>query len=414
MLVLEALEHAAGARRAHPGRDRRLRRQLRRLPHDAAVARTARAPPSAWRRRCTTPASTPDAVGYVNAHGTGTPVQRRGRDGGDQARLRRARRAPRGELDEVDDRPPARRRRRRRGHLHRAGGRARHPPAHHQPGRPRSGLRPRLRAAHARARPPSRSRSRTPSGSAARTSPWPSAGPTDARLAARAAAALRRRQGRRRQDHGRRPRWRCCWRAADGARSRWRWTRRVGLPTLLGADGAARRRRVRSRPTCTCSRSTGAAALEEYLGLVIPVKRLLHTVFSSRIYQYFVAAAPGLKELMTVGKIWYEATRQDGGATGVGRDRGRRAGDRAQPAVPAHAAGGARYLRRGPGAARGREDRRPAAGRRDHRRSPRDAGRGDAGGGDARDLRPAARAARACRSAGWWSTGCTAGASRPR
>jgi len=57
----------------------------------------------------------------------------------------------------------------------------------------------------------------------------------------------------------------------------------------------------------------GRAALEEYLGLIIPVKRLLATIFSSRVYQYFVAAAPGLKELMTVGKIFYEATRTEGG-----------------------------------------------------------------------------------------------------
>jgi anion-transporting ArsA/GET3 family ATPase len=56
----------------------------------------------------------------------------------------------------------------------------------------------------------------------------------------------------------------------------------------------------------------GRAALEEYLGLIIPVKRLLTTIFSSKVYQYFVAAAPGLKELMTVGKIWYEATRTEG------------------------------------------------------------------------------------------------------
>jgi anion-transporting ArsA/GET3 family ATPase len=53
----------------------------------------------------------------------------------------------------------------------------------------------------------------------------------------------------------------------------------------------------------------GRAALEEYLRLIIPVKRVLATIFSSRVYQHFVAAAPGLKELMTVGKIWYEATR---------------------------------------------------------------------------------------------------------
>jgi anion-transporting ArsA/GET3 family ATPase len=57
----------------------------------------------------------------------------------------------------------------------------------------------------------------------------------------------------------------------------------------------------------------GRSALEEYLGLIIPVKRLLSTIFSSKVYQYFVAAAPGLKELMTVGKIWYETTREEDG-----------------------------------------------------------------------------------------------------
>jgi anion-transporting ArsA/GET3 family ATPase len=65
-------------------------------------------------------------------------------------------------------------------------------------------------------------------------------------------------------------------------------------------------------PNLAVASIDGRAALEEYLGLVIPVKRLLSTIFSSRIYQYFVAAAPGLKELMTVGKVWYEATRRDG------------------------------------------------------------------------------------------------------
>jgi anion-transporting ArsA/GET3 family ATPase len=57
----------------------------------------------------------------------------------------------------------------------------------------------------------------------------------------------------------------------------------------------------------------GRTALEEYLALIIPVRRLLSTIFSSPVYQYFVAAAPGLKELMTVGKIWYEATRTERG-----------------------------------------------------------------------------------------------------
>jgi anion-transporting ArsA/GET3 family ATPase len=65
----------------------------------------------------------------------------------------------------------------------------------------------------------------------------------------------------------------------------------------------------------------GRRALEEYLGLIIPVRRLLKTVFSSSVYQYFVAAAPGLKELMTIGKLWYEADKRNpadaAGATGA-------------------------------------------------------------------------------------------------
>jgi anion-transporting ArsA/GET3 family ATPase len=85
-----------------------------------------------------------------------------------------------------------------------------------------------------------------------------------------------------------------------------------GLPALLGADGATPTPRPVA-PDLHVLSLDGRAALEEYLGLIIPVKRLLQTVFSNRIYQYFVAAAPGLKELMTVGKIWYEATREGSG-----------------------------------------------------------------------------------------------------
>src|SRR3989442_8253471 len=64
------------------------------------------------------------------------------------------------------------------------------------------------------------------------------------------------------------------------------------LVAVLGPDPA---------PGLTVRAIDGRAALEEYLGLIIPVKRLLSTIFSSKIYQYFVAAAPGLKELMTIG-----------------------------------------------------------------------------------------------------------------
>lgn len=84
------------------------------------------------------------------------------------------------------------------------------------------------------------------------------------------------------------------------------------LPVMLGAPGPARVPEAVAANLFVLSLD-GQAALEEYLGLVIPVRRLLSTVFASRIYQYFVAAAPGLKELMTIGKIWFEATREEHG-----------------------------------------------------------------------------------------------------
>ena len=84
------------------------------------------------------------------------------------------------------------------------------------------------------------------------------------------------------------------------------------LAAMLGASSAGYAA-IPAAPGLFLMAVDGRTALEEYLGLVIPVKRLLQGVFGSRVYQYFVAAAPGLKELMTIGKIWYEATRLEGG-----------------------------------------------------------------------------------------------------
>jgi len=84
------------------------------------------------------------------------------------------------------------------------------------------------------------------------------------------------------------------------------------LARFLGAPGGPSYAPRRLAPNLSTLDVDGKAALEEYLGLVIPVKRLLATIFSSTVYQYFVAAAPGLKELMSVGKVWYEATRRTG------------------------------------------------------------------------------------------------------
>ncbi|MBI3784589.1 MAG: ArsA family ATPase [Deltaproteobacteria bacterium] len=97
-----------------------------------------------------------------------------------------------------------------------------------------------------------------------------------------------------------------------------------GKKTLIAeVDGAGRAARLLGaqpgevgmaqtvRPLLSVMSVEGSAALAEYLQIILPVKRVIQAVLASRIYQYFVAAAPGLKELMTIGKIWYEAERID-------------------------------------------------------------------------------------------------------
>src|SRR3954467_6101440 len=44
-------------------------------------------------------------------------------------------------------------------------------------------------------------------------------------------------------------------------------------------------------------------ALEEYLGAQIP-RPLSSALLHNRIFEYFVAAAPGVRELTTIGKVW--------------------------------------------------------------------------------------------------------------
>ena len=79
--------------------------------------------------------------------------------------------------------------------------------------------------------------------------------------------------------------------------------RRLG--EVLGVDGAAEAPAEVFPGLCFLA-IDGEKALGEYLALVLPVKRVHRVVVGSKLYHHFVAAAPGLKELMTVGKIWYE------------------------------------------------------------------------------------------------------------
>jgi anion-transporting ArsA/GET3 family ATPase len=73
-------------------------------------------------------------------------------------------------------------------------------------------------------------------------------------------------------------------------------------------------------------------ALTEYLRLQIPVRPMADLLTSSRMFQYFAAATPGMREMLTIGKVWelaqlerrtrgaapYDLTIVDAPATGHG------------------------------------------------------------------------------------------------
>lgn len=102
------------------------------------------------------------------------------------------------------------------------------------------------------------------------------------------------------------------WAAAQGKRALVTEVDGAGRAAwLLGVQPAPAGEARTVQPGLAVMSVEGGTALAEYLCLILPIRRLLDVVFSSRIYQYFVAAAPGLKELMTIGKIWYEAERTD-------------------------------------------------------------------------------------------------------
>ena len=67
------------------------------------------------------PALTPERVQYINAHGTSTPLGDKNETDAIKAAFGAHAKIAGGELDQVDDRPPARRRGRHRVGLHGAG-----------------------------------------------------------------------------------------------------------------------------------------------------------------------------------------------------------------------------------------------------------------------------------------------------
>jgi anion-transporting ArsA/GET3 family ATPase len=57
----------------------------------------------------------------------------------------------------------------------------------------------------------------------------------------------------------------------------------------------------------------GPRTLAEYLRLTLPSTAMLHTILSSRLYNHFVPAAPGLRELIMIGKLYHEIERRPQG-----------------------------------------------------------------------------------------------------
>jgi len=56
------------------------------------------------------------------------------------------------------------------------------------------------------------------------------------------------------------------------------------------------------------------AALEEYLKIYLKVKPLYKPIAQSPAMNYFLQAAPGFRELLIIGKIWWEVQLKEGKA----------------------------------------------------------------------------------------------------
>lgn len=84
----------------------------------------------------------------------------------------------------------------------------------------------------------------------------------------------------------------------------------AGLARLLGVSPIAPGQAVEAHPGVWLSFFDGEAALAEYLLQTFGLRRLLNRVFAHPVYRAFASAAPGLKELMAIGKVRDEVRKR--------------------------------------------------------------------------------------------------------
>jgi len=77
----------------------------------------------------------------------------------------------------------------------------------------------------------------------------------------------------------------------------------AGLAALLGVRPAAHGIPVPAGPGLHLAYYDGEAALAEYLLRHVPLRGLMNAVFAHPLYRAFVAAGPGVRELMAIGKV---------------------------------------------------------------------------------------------------------------
>jgi anion-transporting ArsA/GET3 family ATPase len=75
------------------------------------------------------------------------------------------------------------------------------------------------------------------------------------------------------------------------------------IPRALGGE-AASFEEVELAPGLFTISIDPQHALEEYLRVQVPARPMADLLSHSRMFQYFAAATPGLRELLTMGKVW--------------------------------------------------------------------------------------------------------------